>query len=101
MSEHATTTILVGKTAYFYLARESRKQRGCKPLSKESENKVWDRIEKKNGKAVLSDLSLGGGDGTYDGKWWPWSVDTLKKMLDKGGYKYKEGKEFKYINVTV
>ena len=89
-------TIWIGKKAYFYLDAEERKQRGCKPLTKEQTNSHWKRIKNsprfKNGQYRVENGSFGGGDGTYNGRWWEWSVDTVCTMLDEGGFKYRVGK---------
>ena len=96
--ECISKTILVSRNAYFYLDRLSRIQRGCKPLTVQQEEKFWKSIYKINGKAQLSDNSMGGGDGTYYGKWWSWNVETLKRMLDDGGFKYQEGEDLYYFH---
>lgn len=82
-----------------FLRREQRKQRGCKPLTEKQEEGVWSRLIKINGKARLTDISLGGGNGTYEGKWWSWSVDDLKAMLDKAGFTYEDGPDVEYMMV--
>ena len=98
---HKTKTILVGKDAYFYLKNEQKKQRGCKPIyDDEKNNRFWEKqVTKFDGEARLGDDSFGGGDGTYDGRWWSWTVETLKAMLDKAGYSYEDGDEIEYLNV--
>ena len=96
-------TIWVGKKAYFFLNRESRKQRGCKPLSKEQEEKLWRKIKNlskfKNGQYQIDDDSFGGGDGTYNGKWWDWSLDDIIGMLERNGFKYRAGKKVECIEI--
>lgn len=85
-------TILIGRDAYIYLDRESRKQRGCNALTIDQYLRRWNRASKDaNGLHVTYNFSFGGGDGTYDGKWWDWSVNTLKEMLDKAGYSWEQG----------
>lgn len=97
-----TETIYIGRDAYMFLDREQRKQRGCKPISKESEDRLWKRIMKdKQGRCLVDDNSFGGGDGTYYGKWWSWSVSTIKNMLDEAGFTYEPGKPMEYINVII
>ena len=84
-------TIAVEKEAYFYLKRIGREQRGCAPMTQEAEEKLWRRMPKnKDGLKVLDNDSLGGGDGTYDGKWWSWDVSTLREMLKDGGFEWVE-----------
>ena len=94
-------SIYVGKESYTYLNRISREQRGCKPLSQEAEDRHWNRLTGHGAKSTwqLDDNSMGGGDGTYWGKWWSWSVETLKKMLDEAGLPYTEGPEVEYMNI--
>lgn len=102
MVEHVTETIWISREAYMYLDRESRKQRGCKELSPEGEERLWRRLSRynvKDGKIRVDDNSLCGGDGTYDGMWWSWKVSTLKKMLDEAGFTYKDGDKIRYINL--
>ena len=92
-------SILVGKDAYFFLNREERKQRGCKPLTEQQEDRIWNRVSKDGAKTMLDKDSLGGGDGTYYGRWWSWSLETLKAMLDEGGFGYEDGPEIEYMNI--
>jgi hypothetical protein len=84
-------TILVDKEAYLYLNEISRKERGCSPLTETQKDRIWSRAFKYNGKRVLDDDSIGGGDGTYCGKWWSWSLETIKDMLTKAGFKFEDG----------
>lgn len=99
--ERISRSIWIGKEAYFFLNRECRKQRGCRPLTEEQEKKFWKRLEiavsVKNGKYQVTDNSFGGGDGTYNGRWWPWSVDDIERMLNQAGFEYEEGEEVIYI----
>ena len=104
MAEHISETIMIGKEAYMYLDRESRKQRGCKALSLEWEDRLWKRVLRcrsnaKGEKVRVDDNSFGGGDGTYNGRWWVWKVQTLKEMLDEAGLKYEEGEDVRYVNL--
>lgn len=99
LKERTSKTILVSKVAYLYLDRISRIQRGCRRLTTEQEEKLWKRIPKAKGKAQLYDESMGGGDGTYNGKWWTWNVETLKRMLDDAGFKYQDGEDLHYFNL--
>lgn len=100
MKEVTSKSILVGKRAYFYLHREMRKQRGCKPLTKDAETRIWNRHHKIGNKVQLTGDSMGGGDGTYDGHWTDWSIDTLKKMLDEKNYSYTDGPDVISINLS-
>lgn len=98
---HKSDTIYISKEAYLYLLRISRKQRGCKPLDEIAEERIWNKIHKVGDKFRLDDQSLGGGDGTYKGKWWSWSVDTVKTMLTEAGFEYEEGEPIEYILVDI
>lgn len=90
----------VQKEAYFYLNRISRLQRGCKPLSTEQEDRMWNRCYKnRDGLKVLDNNSIGGGDGTYNGIWTTWNVALLRQMLEEGGYSWTELGTHEYINV--
>ena len=100
MVKKMTEIIGVTKEAYFYLNRISRQQRGCKPLTEVQEDKMWKRCYKnKDGLKVLDDNSIGGGDGTYDGRWTTWNVNTLRQMLTEGGFTYIELGTQEYINI--
>lgn len=97
-----TDIIGVDKEAYQYLNRISRTQRGCKPLNEQQEERIWNRsIKNKDGVVELDNNSLGGGDGTYNGKWWTWSVDTLRKMLSDGGFSWIEYGERENIEINL
>ena len=89
-------TIGVNKEAYLHLDRISRVQRGCKPLNKELEDRMWNRCCKKNGLKIIDDFTIGGGDGNYYGKWTSWSVDTIKSMLKDAGYSWKEEDDIEF-----
>lgn len=101
MNQRKTKTIIVDREAYFFLDRKQRQERGGRPLTTEAEDRFWERFvqKDKNNLVELTDLSFGGGDGTHDGKWWPWNVDTLKKMLSEAGLSFKEGPDTEYILV--
>ena len=90
-TKNENTHIWVTKEAYFYLRNEMRKQRGFKPLTKEQKEKMIIYITKNgmSNKIRLDHNSLGGGDGTKDGRWWGWNVVTLKSMLKKAGYSFE------------
>ena len=92
----------VNKEAYLYLKRLSREQRGCKPLTAESEERLWRRCHKnKNGLKELDNDSIGGGDGAYNGRWWAWDVKTLRQMLNDGGFTWVEYGERESIAVYI
>jgi len=89
-------TIYIPKQAYLQLTKRQRAERGCRPLSEEALEKLWTRIPqaRKDGDFIRVDKdSLGGGDGTYYGKWTSWDVPTLKRMTEELGYSWKQGEE--------
>ena len=97
-------TIYIPKEAYFKLTNRSRLERGCKPLEEESLEKRWQRIPalRKDGDFIRVDNdSLGGGDGTYYGKWTSWDVPTLKRMVEEMGYTWKQGEEIEVLPVYI
>lgn len=95
---HVSKSIWIGENAYMYLNRIQRQQRGCKPLTEKSEKRLWGRINKWDDKYQVTDNSFGGGDGTYNGKWWAWDIKTVKAMLDDAGFTYDDGEDVEYIN---
>lgn len=99
--EHVSKSIWIGRDAYMYLSREMRRQRGCKPLNEKQEDKRWKDVIRwgRDEKVRVDDDSFGGGDGTYEGRWWPWSVDTLKRMLTDAGYAYEDGEEVRSFSI--
>jgi len=101
--EKVSQTIKVDRNGYFYLRRIERKERGCKPLTEEAEERIWQMITKHGElqEVELDNDSMGGGDGTYWGQWWPWSVQTLKEMLDAAGIRYTDGKEKRTISIIL
>lgn len=99
MAVRTSEIIGVTKEAYMYLNRISRVQRGCKVLTEESEDRLWNRCYKRKGLKILDDNSLGGGDGTYYGKWTSWNVETLRQMLCEGGYTWVELGTEEYITI--
>lgn len=103
MKEKTRNTLIISKEAYFFLEDESRKQRGCKPLNDVQVERFYQRYCRKtpDGRMIVNDDSLGGGDGTYNGKWWSWSCEELKRMLDENGFSYEEGQPEKYIPVYI
>ena len=91
-----TNTILVDKDTYFFLNDESRRQRGCSPLDEKQKDKMWKRMYKYKEKKLIDNDTLGGGDGTYNGHWWSWSLETIKDMLNEAGLEYENGPEIEY-----
>lgn len=89
--KRTTEVIAVDKAAYRFLNDESRRQRGCKRLSNDDFNKFWDLMRKDSeGLRELDDYSLGGGDGTYCGKWTIWTVKDLRELLSNAGFTWQE-----------
>lgn len=82
--------IAVSRDAFLHLFKLSRAQRGCKPLTDEQLEIVWKRRSKDSGSVILDDHSLGGGDGTYYGKWNSWSCADLKNMLKDAGLSWDD-----------
>lgn len=94
--------IAVDREAFIYLTGLQRKQRGCKPLSEESQDRVWNRRQKtSDGYAILDDESLGGGDGTYYGRWTSWRCDDLKNLLKEAGYTWKDLPQVEFDSIEV
>lgn len=93
-------TIYVSKETYKALKDMSSKQRGCKALTPEQYEKMFARMSgtpsMKNDLIRLDDNSMGGGDGTYTGRWTRWSVEDLKKMLTEMGYTWEPGEDIRY-----
>ena len=99
--------IAVNKEAFLYLDSLMRKERGCKPLNDQAKDMFWKRVMQcsasrtPEGLKILDDESMGGGDGTYYGKWTNWTCEDLKKLLAEAGHEWKElgSIEVEYINV--
>lgn len=92
ISKHVVLNrIAVPRDAFIHLEQLQRKQRGCKPLTDEQLEKIWDKKSKtKTGMIILDDQSMGGGDGTYYGKWNSWSCADLKNILRDAGLSWEE-----------
>lgn len=103
MKEHTSDTILIGRDAHEYLNRIQREQRGCKPLTQEQKDRQWTRICKVGDTDMrqVCDETYGGGDGTYNGRWWSWSVATVRKMLDEADFEYVIGEPVTFIDAGV
>ena len=84
--------IAVGREALEYLEQTSRVQRGCKPLNADQLERFFSRRRQKTpeGKFILDDESLGGGDGTYYGRWTTWKCSDLKRMLKEKGFSWED-----------
>ena len=94
--------------AYMFLQEECHRQRSetGKPLSAraiEGLINTFDNFKNKDGLKLYSDGDLGGCNGDplhawEERRWTSWSVEDVKKMLDKKGLYYKEGytREFCY-----
>lgn len=85
--------LMVTRPAYEYLRDEMRRQRGCSPLTQEQKDRIWKQLVKfwdSGDKVRLTNNSMGGGDGTYEGKWWSWTTEDLKSMLSEGGFSWEE-----------
>ena len=102
LKEKTSNTIWIDKSAYMYLENESRRQRGCKPVR--DVDRMWKRVAmtwKNSDKARVSDLTFGGGDGTYDGEWTSWSVKEVKRMLNENGFTYEDGEPMQYVTLYI
>ena len=104
--------IAVSKDAFIHLEKTSRAQRGCKPLSSDQMDAMWHRRLTAYGNRlspdvssllILDDESMGGGNGSYYGKWTSWSCDDLKRMLADAGFTWVdlEPIEFDCIEVCL
>lgn len=100
MKVKTSKSIWIDEQAWLYLKRTSRSQRGCKPLTEEQEQRLWNKAPKnKNGLFQVWDETFGGGDGTYNGRWWSWKTETVCEMLEEKGYQYTHGDIVEYINM--
>lgn len=94
----------VDKEAFFYLVDLSREQRGCGVLTDVARDRIWRRRkETDDDLVILNDESMGGGDGTYYGRWTSWSCEELKSLLQKAGHTWVdlEPIEFDCIDVYI
>ncbi len=94
----------VTRDGFILLEKMSRHQRGCKPLNDDQLERMWQkRAKTPEGFAILDDESMGGGDGTYYGKWTSWSCDDLKSILSDAGMTWidLEPIEFDCIDVCI
>lgn len=99
---HKSDVIGVNKEAYIYLQNIQRVQRGCQPWTPEQQDKMWRRCYKtKDGLKEIDDESLGGGDGTRNGRWWSWDVETIRGMLKDAGYNWVEYGTRESIEVSI
>ena len=91
-------TIYVSKEAYKMLNNISCKQKGCKELTLEQYEKIFERMSKtggmKNGLIRLDELSMGAG--WNNGRWTCWNMADFKKMLSELGFEWKQGEELNY-----
>ena len=68
MRERVTESIYIDREAYMFLDRESRRQRGCKELTKEGEDIMWKCVTgieclMRNGKRRVDDNSIAAAEG--------------------------------------
>lgn len=97
-------SIYVSKEAYKTLREIQQVQRGCKPLSDEQYERIFNRMAsatRKGDLIRLMDGSLGGGNGVYAGKWWSWTVSDMKKLLTENGFTWEQGENIEYFNVSI
>lgn len=91
----------VTRDAWEYLGSISREQRGCEPLTQEQKDRMWERTYKVNDLRPIDDNTIGGGDGTYNGRWWTWDVATIKKMLTDAGFTWVDLGEHESIDPEI
>lgn len=85
-------TILVNKKAYRYLLDKQCRERGVELFTNSRFDKRWNsHLFNYDGWRQIASGDMGGGDGTYLGKWTSWSVDDLKRILSEAGLGWREG----------
>lgn len=93
----------MGRKHISSLEEKKENKEGGKPLTEKQEENVWRKIKAspnfRNGQYQIDDNSFGGGDGTYNGRWWAWSIDYIMKMLDENGLSYRKGHVIEYIDL--
>lgn len=103
MRECISKVIWTSKKAYFFLDDMSRKSKGLKSLTDDGKERLWKRIKDggniKNGQVEITDNSFSFGAGTYESCWRVVTVDEIVTILEANGFKYRNGKPVKYINV--
>ncbi len=91
-------TIYVSKAAYKALNDISCRQKGCKVLTLEQYERIFERMSKtggmKNELIRLDELSMGGG--WNNGRWTRWNMADLKKMISELGFEWEQGEELNY-----
>ena len=103
MREHTSKVIWTSKKAYFFLDYMSRLSKGMKPLAADGRERLWARMKNggniKNGQVMITNNSFSFGAGTYESRWRIVTVDEIITILEINGFKYRNGKPIKYINL--
>ena len=102
MKSYMLNTLIISKDAYRFLRNEMCIQRGGKGLTDEQQERRYrSALKTEDGRVIVSDDSLGGGDGTKHGRWISWNCADLKRMLDDAGFAYEDGKPVEAIRVSI
>lgn len=103
MRERISKVIWTSKKAYFFLNDMSRKSKGLDPLTDDGKERLWKRVKDggniKNGQVEITDNSFSFGAGTYESRWRVATVDEIVTILEANGFKYRNGKPIKYIDL--
>ena len=103
MRERISKVIWTSKKAYFFLDDMDRKSKGLEPLTAEGRERRWKRVKDggniRNGQVEITDNSFSFGSGTYESRWRIVTVDEIVTILEANGFKYRNGKPIKYIDL--
>lgn len=103
MKERISKVIWTSKKAYFFLNDMTRISKGLGPLSADGKERLWKRVKDgghiRNGQVEITDNSFSFGAGTYDSRWRAATVDEIVTILEANGFKYRNGKPVKYIDL--
>lgn len=103
MRERISKVIRTSKKAYFFLDDMDRKSKGLDPLTDDGKERLWKRVKDggniKNGQVKITDNSFSFGAGTYESRWRVVTVDEIVTILEANGFKYRNGKPIKYIDL--
>ena len=103
MRERTSKLIWTSKKAYFFLNDMDRLSKGLAPLTPDGKARLWERVKAggniRNGQVKITDNSFSFGNGTYDSRWRIATVDEIVAILEANGFKYRNGKPVKYIDL--
>lgn len=103
MRERISKVIWTSKKAYFFLNGVDRISKGLEPLTDDGKERLWKRLKDggniKNGQVEITDNSFSFGSGTYESRWRIATVDEIVTILEANGFKYRNGKPIKYIDL--